>query len=142
MAHPNSLANLKSWQKGESGNPRGGMSVRAEIKALQTEAKVEVMEVISKTLLMTPAQLKASLEDPSVTMAQHLVASVLSKAIKQGCPMRAQFLMNYVLGRPKTFDPLEDHDPDQPTAGKVLKGVPSSILLEMVKSAQGPATAE
>jgi hypothetical protein len=46
MAHPNSLANLKSWDKGVSGNPKGGMTIRGEIRALQAEAKIEVMEAI------------------------------------------------------------------------------------------------
>lgn len=131
------------FQKGVITNPLGRPKNPAEIRELQASAKLEVIEAINSALVLTPEQLKAKLAQPGATMAQHLVGSIISKAIKDGCFMRAQFLINYVLGRPKIFNPEDipdNGDGPAPTASEVLKGVPSSILLEMVKHANGTAT--
>jgi hypothetical protein len=125
-----------------SGNPNGRPKAPKEILELQDTTKLEVIKAINEALILTPDELKRKLADPKATMAQHLVGSILSKAIKEGCFARAQFLVNYVLGRPKTFEMPEGEDEGTPNAQQVLKGVPSSILLEMVKSAQGSIAVE
>jgi hypothetical protein len=132
---------LGYFQKGTSGNPAGRRKMPYELKELQSVCKLEVIDAINTTLLMTREEIKKISADTGSTMAQLVVASIVQKAIQEGCFMRAQFLMNYVLGRPKTFE-LDQADDEAPSVQKVLKGVPSSILLEMVKSGRNSAAVE
>jgi hypothetical protein len=133
---------LGYFKKGSSGNAKGRPKLMPyEVIELQDMAKVEVITAINATMLMTREELKKTSEDPAASLAQLLVGSIIQKAIKEGCFSRAQFLVNYVLGRPKMFD-LESADDDAPSVQKVLKGVPSSILLEMVKSGRNSAAVE
>jgi hypothetical protein len=132
---------LGYFKKGVSGNPAGRRKMPYEIRELQSVCKLEVIDAINSTLLMTREEIKKIISNPHSTMAQLVVASLVQKAIQEGCYMRAQFLMNYVIGRPKTFD-MEQGSDETPTAQKVLKGVPSSILLEMVKSGRESVSAE
>jgi hypothetical protein len=133
--------NLGYFQKGSSGNPAGRRKMPFEINELKAVCKLEVIDAINSTLLMTRDELKKVSADPTATMAQLVVASITQKAIQEGCFARAQFLMNYVIGRPKTFE-IDQADDEAPSVQKVLKGVPSSILLEMVKSGRNSAPVE
>lgn len=121
------------FAKGQSANPSGRPGLPADVLKLQSEARTEVTRVINQALVMTPKELKALIERPEATMAQHLVGSVLSKAIKEGCYARAQFLLNYVLGRPRTFD-VSDQSDEAIAVQQVLRGIPSSVLLKMVEN--------
>lgn len=134
MVSAKSLDNLKPFQKGQSGY-RGGKNP-AEINELKGQAKLEVVEAINRSMLMTMEELTSSLQDPKATIAQQLVGRILVKAMKEGCHQKAQFVMNYVLGRPKTFENDDNSGPDNPTPQGVLGGVPSSILLELMQRQQ------
>ena len=127
--------------KGQSGNPNGRPGLPPDVRELQEITRVEVLRAINSSLIMTPQQIKEKLEDPAATMAQHLVGSVLSKAIKEGCYARAQFLVNYVLGRPKTFEVPEENE-DSVVVQQVLKGIPSSVLLKMVENGRNSESIE
>ena len=133
---------LGYFKKGHSGNAKGRPKLMPyEVIELQDCAKVEVITAVNAAMLMTREELKKSSEDPTASLAQLLVGSIMQQAIKEGCSSRGQFLLNYVLGRPKVYEHRGDSD-DLPSAQKVLKGVPSSILLEMVKSDREASVAE
>lgn len=130
------IDNLTPWPKGVSGNPKGRARVPEEIKMLKGEAKAEVVEAIHRSLLMTMAELTATLKSPDTSIAQQLVARIIIKALKDGCYQRAQFLLNYVIGRPKQFEDGDNSAPDSPSAGTVLSGVPTNVLIEFMQHYQ------
>jgi hypothetical protein len=132
-----SSGNLKPWKPGQSGNPAGRAVIAPELRELAKSSRATVLAAISQVMLLTSEELKEAVSEPSTTMAQHLVASVLSKAIKEGCPMRAQFLLNYILGRPAQFDPKDVED-SQAGGKQALEVVPSSVRIEVLRAHAQP----
>lgn len=130
------VEHLSPWPKGVSGNPNGRPRTAPEIKQLKDEAKAEVVEAIHRSLLMTMPELTAKLKDPTTTVAQQLVCRIVIKALKEGCYQRAQFMLNYVIGRPKAFENDDNSAPDIPTPGSVLAGVPTNVLIEFMMQYQ------
>jgi hypothetical protein len=105
------------------------------LKKLAREGRDAALAAIESVMLMTPNQLRESLQNPDAPLVQHLVASVMNKALKEGCPVRAQFLMNYVLGRPQTSADLEKtlEDNARDNDGAVdPNSIPSSVLIEVI----------
>ena len=132
-----------AWKEGQSGNPSGRKALPSHVARLREHSKVEVIKAISETFLLTRSELKERTARPEATMAELVVGSIMIKAIETGDPVRTQVLLNYVLGRPEPFSPPpENDDSDKPSVREVLKGVPSSILLEMVKNAAGSVSVQ
>lgn len=128
-------SHLKPWRPGQSGNPLGRPAVKPELKKLAREGRDAALAAIESVMLMTPNQLRESLQNPDAPLVQHLVASVMNKALKEGCPVRAQFLMNYVLGRPQTSADLEKtlEDNARDNDGALdPNSIPSSVLIEVI----------
>jgi Family of unknown function (DUF5681) len=138
------LDGLIPWKPGQSGNPGGRKKLRPELEQIAHQGRETAIESINKALLMTPDQLKHTLSNPNATMAEHLVASVLSKAIKEGCPIRAQFLMNYVLGKPAKHDPKKVFEENMERNDGALNPdeIPSSILIEVIQQHNTTTTSD
>ena len=97
------------FQKGISYGPKRPKLTGA-LKELRGEAKNHALEVILKTMMMTDSELDKIMRGTEVSKTQRLVASLLEKAIEQGCFMRAQFLFNYILGKPTPMEDQKDID--------------------------------
>lgn len=78
------------------------------LRELRGDAKNHALETIIKTMMMTQQELAYILLDPATTNTQRLVASLLDRAIDDGCFMRAQFLFNYILGKPMPMEEQRD----------------------------------
>ena len=101
---------MPAWPKGVSGNPVGRPKLPAEVLELKETAKEEMLRVMAECLLMSRDELFKYLDPktlPNESAAKLLAARVLIKAISDGCPIRAQFYMNYILGKPKPHDEAE-----------------------------------
>lgn len=129
---PSSLANLKKFKPGQSGNPTGAGRWPKELQNLRSQSKQEVVRVVSRCMLMSKKQLKAMALNPDATVAEILVASIISKAIETGCPIRSQFLFNYVLGKPKPVD-LDESD-QEPVEQDVVDAIPSPIIIDILRA--------
>lgn len=97
---------FKPGNKMSPGRPK----LSTHLKELRGEAKNYALETILKTMMMTDAELDKVMRGNEVTKTQRLVASLLEKAIEQGCFMRAQFLFNYILGKPTPMEEQKDVD--------------------------------
>lgn len=106
MGNPKPVA---GWVKGQSGNPAGRPKLPDTTQRLKEIAKIEAIESLSKVMMMTTADLAKLAQDPKATSVMKLAASLLHKAIKQGCPNRANFIFQYIVGKPES---LKDEDLD------------------------------
>lgn len=101
-----------AWPKGQSGNPSGRPRLPDTTARLKEQGKIAAIEALAKVLAMTQAELSRLPKDPSTPAALLLAASVMHKAIKTGCPVRANFIYQYLVGKPETNLP-EPPDPQQ-----------------------------
>ncbi len=97
------------FKPGNPGSP-GRPKLTGQLRELRGEAKNHALEVIIKTMMMTQQELSYILMDPATTNTQRLVASLLDRAIDEGCFMRAQFLFNYILGKPMPMEEQKDQN--------------------------------
>lgn len=136
------LTHLKPHQfkPGQSGNPKGHSFLKGELVKLKAQGREASLQAIGETLLMNKEQLQAVASNPESTMVQLLVASIMQKAIRDGCTSRAQFLMSYILGKAPVFYTSELTDTAS-VARDVLTSIPSSILIDLVKSTKSNAAA-
>jgi len=113
------LTNLKpanAWQKGQSGNPSGRPKLPDSTQRLKDECKIAAIEALCKAMAMNRDQLAAVAEDRQAPAALLLAASLVHKTIKTACPIRANFIFQYIVGKPETYvqDPPETN-PDENT---------------------------
>lgn len=99
-----------SWQKGTSGNPSGRPKLPDTTQRLREQGKIDAIEALAKVMTMTMTELSRLPKDPNASAAMLLAGSVMHKAIKTGCPIRANFIFQYMVGKPETNQP---ESPDQ-----------------------------
>lgn len=124
------VANLRPWPKGVSGNPNGGSRLPKDLLKLRQIARSEVVRVISKCMVMTRDQLKTMSLSKDATIAEILIASIITHAIKNGCPIRTQFLLQYVVGKPK---PVEFEDEGETVEPDAVDMLPSEIIIDVLR---------
>jgi hypothetical protein len=91
--------NLKSWKKGQSGNPGGGRKLPPELLPIKEINRYEVKRVISKIFAMEPMQLIEHLKDPHISAHELLVGKIFAEAVKSGDHSRLEFLYNRLIGK-------------------------------------------
>jgi hypothetical protein len=126
------------WKPGETGNPNGRTPLVRELDAIRGKTRRESMLAIARTMLYTRDQMKAVAADPSATMVELMVASVMKKAIDTGCPQRAAFLLAYILGKPETSVERDPPASDvEKQAKSTLEALPTSMIIDLVKASDG-----
>lgn len=132
MAHENSLKNLRMWQKGQSGNPKGRyVSLPPELKAIKSLSSIEVLKIISKYARMTWDELEANLQQPKTPVIERAVASIFSQSIEKGDFMRLSFLLDRAIGKVKE---IEFEDEEEVDAAEEVKQLSMAELLTLVKT--------
>lgn len=86
-------------KKGQVLNPTGRPSDAPEIKRIKILTKTEFDIVASQFLGMTKERLEELKDDPTLSVLDHMVLSVVRKAILYGDQNRFEFLLNRLIGR-------------------------------------------
>ena len=99
------------WLKGSSPNPAGRAPLPFDVQELKAQSRVEMLRAMSQVLLMSKEELFRYQDPtrlPNESGAKILAARVLLGAISNGCPIRTQVFLNYILGKPKPYNEGED----------------------------------
>lgn len=100
----------------QPGNKQGGRpKLPADLTAMKRLSKEDTLLAICSVMRMTYSQLENMREGSGATVAEMIAARMALAAIDDGCHFSAQFLVNYVLGRPAVYDPIASADEAQQT---------------------------
>lgn len=122
------------FEKGVSGNRAGRPRLDYMTQEAKSLTRATVLTAMHKVMEMEHQdidRLSDVKKSPETIGAVALMASVLSKAIKKGNPMAAQFFMSYLFGRPVIYDPKDDNE--APSSVKAAESISSEVLTEVLR---------
>lgn len=133
----------RPFPKGVASNPAGRPAMPEAIKKLQKNSRIVIMEAMCSMILKPVHEIEKIAESRDSASMVALMASVMEKGIKLGCNTRAQFFMNYMIGKPLDFDP-SILDEEEGVVEKALETMPSTVLTTALReysaSLKQPAT--
>ncbi len=98
---PQSIANLKPFKKGKSGNPAGKAKDPPELKKLKNLTKQELADIGSLIVKGDYVALRALAKAPGATVLQRMLASIAMRIIEKGDMHSLDILLNRMVGRVK-----------------------------------------
>lgn len=122
----------KPFPKGVSSNPSGRPAMPEAIKKLQKNSRIIIMEAMCNMILQPVSEVEKIAANKESASMIALLSAVMSKGIAQGCNVRAQFFMNYMIGKPLDFDP-KILDEEESIVEGVIKEMPSTVLTKALK---------
>lgn len=102
------------------------------LKKLQKNSRVVIMEAMLGMILKPVHEVEAIAESNKSASMIALLASVMTKGISMGCNTRAQFFMNYMIGKPLDFDP-ETLEQEESIVENAIEKMPSEILNQALR---------
>lgn len=91
------------FQPGKSGNPEGRPKLSEAAQKVRDLAKDEAIKALSACLLMDQEGLDRIDQNLSSTNAMRIMSNLVRKTIEFGCPVRSQFIFNYIVGKPEPY---------------------------------------
>lgn len=89
------------FKPGQSGNPGGKPKLPQELKRTDKLSKIKFREYLNKFIHMTKTELVAELQKPGSTMLEQLVGGMIARTVKDQDPVRANFLLDRLIGKVK-----------------------------------------
>lgn len=123
-----SLANLKPFSKGVSGNPGGREKVPDDIRKARRHSNEEVERSVHRFFNMTRPELTDMLNDQNTPVVDMLIGSIAARAIATACHVRTHFLLERAGCRLLTAKALSGEEMD-------LEGLSYDELKELAKEA-------
>lgn len=90
---PKSLANLKPFKQGVSGNAGGQKKIPEDIKAARAQNNDDVERIIHRCFAMTRSQLAQMMVSDQVPSLQLLIGGIVQTAVNKADHVRATFLL-------------------------------------------------
>lgn len=90
----------KDFPKGNSMSP-GRPPIVEEMRQFQQLNQVTLKKILSELIAYTPDQLRAKIADPTATVFELAIASVIKQAVQKGDNTRINFLLDRIVGRTK-----------------------------------------
>jgi hypothetical protein len=118
------------YMPGQSGNLRGRPVLPDDLKAVSEISPTKLKLLLSHYLSISITDLKEIAEDPQLSGIEALLIGVIIKAIVNGDSLRADFLLNRLVGRVKEIEQKDPHDGET----EALKLIPREQLLLLVRS--------
>ncbi len=109
-ANPNSLKNLKPFQKGISGSPGGKTRLPDALRNHPELTKEMVRRVIGKYTSMAVEDIMDAQHNPRLPALEAAIASILIKTIETGDMAKLDMMLSRVHGKPKET-PEESSNP-------------------------------
>lgn len=118
----------RPWKPGQSGNPGGAKPVPLDVKAARSLTIIEFTRIVNVLLYMTREEIQKVAADPKTPAMEVMIASILGKAITGADYMRANFLLDRIIG--KAVDPI-----DVTTGGDKVHASLAEMVLCAINSA-------
>lgn len=106
MPSPRSLANLRPFKPGQSGNPLGRQPVLPpEIRKARKDNQVHLIKLITTLFLMNDKDAEARSEKPETSQLEHAVQAMIGKA-RGGEVTAFRYIIDLMVGK------VPEHDYD------------------------------
>jgi len=89
-----------AWKPGQSGNPKGRRKSVADFREMMKRDAINAHIALSRLMNMPWDELMQFARNQEGSANEMLTASVLMKAIEDGCPVRYRALMDRFAGKP------------------------------------------
>lgn len=113
--NPRSLANLKPFQKGTSGNPGGKPKLPAGLREVRELTPEELRRLIAKYARMSRADLEVVLADGSPAPMLDMAIAASLQSASSGSFAHLSFLLDRAIGKPKAAADDDGDDEDTST---------------------------
>ena len=115
---------LTSWQKGQSGNPRG--------RPKDVLSMDQVKTIMQRVALMSFGEVFALALDDSAPIIETTIASIFIKARALGDPHRLEFLMQ------RTWGKVKEEVTQTVLYNPALDEIPRDKILTLLRETKGP----
>lgn len=113
----------RDWKPGESGNLNGAPGYPKDIRESRKLNQQELERTINRLIYLTPAELRAVLDNPP-TMFEQVVGNIIALAGEKGDHQRLEFILQRMIGR--VTDKIEVQT--KPFIVRNPDGTPSVVL--------------
>jgi len=124
------------WQPGESGNPKGAPIKLPDVHRFKSFNPQIVKHVISRVLAMDPADYKTWISKPmregGPNNLELMVASVVNRAVRDGCYQRLDKLLERVIGKVREVEKDEMADVTYVVDMKPDGGLTQTVIAEQL----------
>lgn len=93
------------FKKGQSGNPAGKAKMPEELQKANKLSAKKFIEYVNRYINMDREEIKEDMKRPQATMLELLVGGMISRAVSQQDPVRANFILDRTIG--KVIDKME-----------------------------------
>jgi hypothetical protein len=118
------------WQKGQSGNPSGGVKLPPEIKEFKKLSTKETIKILTNCIFMNREELSTRLHDPKTPAIELLICRILGRGIEKGDERVLNMMLDRIIG--KVTEKIE-HTLPRPTVVKLI-GEEAAVVIGRMKA--------